>query len=61
MKDYEKEICDDILRYGTILSDKEFQCEGNFVRQYQIEYEGEEYNLTKQNGEWIYIFHHIGK
>lgn len=61
MKDYEKKICDDILRYGTILSDEEFQCEGKFVRQYQIEYEGEKYNLTKQDGEWIYIFHHIGK
>lgn len=60
MTDNEKEICNDVLRYGTIKSDKEFECKGKLIRQYIIELDGEEYNLTKENGEWIY-FHHVIK
>ena len=59
MREDEKKICDDILKYGTITSDKEFTCDGEFIRQYVIEYEGEEYQLTKSNGQWIYIHHTI--
>lgn len=55
MKEYEKKICNDILRYGTIISDKEFTCEGDMVRQYEIGYEGVTYLLIKVNGEWEYI------
>ncbi len=59
MREDEKKICDDILRYGKILSDKEIVCDGKFIRQYVIECDGETYNLTKENGEWIYILHNI--
>lgn len=50
-----KDICDDILRYGTILNDDEYNIEGDSVRQYRIKYEGEIYNITKINGEWDYL------
>lgn len=59
MREDEKKICDDILGYGKILSDKEFECDGKFVRQYVIEIGGETYDLTKHNGEWVYIHHNI--
>jgi hypothetical protein len=50
-----KAICDDILRYGTILNDDEYNIDGDLVRQYRIKYEGEIYNITKINGEWDYL------
>lgn len=59
MREDEKKICDDILRYGKIISDKEFTCDGKFIRQYIIECDGETCDLTKENGEWIYIRHNI--
>lgn len=59
MTDIEKEMCNDILRYGTIKRDEEFECEGERIRQYTIEQDGEEYDLTKVNGEWIYFHHTI--
>lgn len=60
MTEAEKRICDECLRYGVITSDKEFTCEGKAIRQYIIELDGEEYHLTKQDGEWIYFHHVIG-
>lgn len=57
MREDEKKICDDILRYGKILSDTEIVCDGKFIRQYTIECDGETYDLTKECGEWIYIYH----
>lgn len=48
-------ICNDILRYGKIISDQSFIVDGANVRQYIIEYEGITYSLTKINGEWDYI------
>ena len=59
MREDEKNICDDILRYGKIISDKEIVCDGKFIRQYVIEIENETYDLTKRNGEWVYIHHNI--
>lgn len=59
MRAGEKHICDEILRYGTITGDKEFTCEGVMVRQYTISYEGESYDLTKHNGEWVYLHRNI--
>jgi hypothetical protein len=50
-----KAICDDILRYGTILNDDEYNIDGDLVRQYRIKYECEIYNITKINGEWDYL------
>ena len=53
MRNEEKRIADDVLRYGTILEDLESTCEGIAVREYLIEYEGNQYNLVKNNGEWV--------
>lgn len=55
MDNFEKNLCDDMIRYGTITRDVEF---GN-VRQYTVIYDGEEYHITKRNGEWIYLHHTI--
>jgi len=55
MKEAEKKIADDILRYGTILRDLERECEGIAVREYLIKYEGNEYDLVKNNGEWVSV------
>ena len=55
MKEAEKKIADDILRYGTILGDLERECEGIAVREYLIEYEGAQYDMVKNNGEWVSI------
>lgn len=61
MNESEKRICDDVLRYGTIKTDKEFRGdELELVRYYIIECDGEEYHMTKINGEWVY-FHHVIK
>lgn len=61
MNEVEKKICDDVLRDGTITRDEEFDCEGKVVRQYAVEYAGEEYLMTKYDGEWIYFHHTIRK
>lgn len=50
-----QKICDDILRYGEIKEDKEFECDGDHIRQYVIRYNGINYALTKANGEWVYF------
>ena len=55
MKNEEKKIADDILRYGRILEDFETICDGIFVREYLIEYDGEKYSLVKNNGEWVSV------
>ena len=53
-------ICDDMLRYGDIVSDNEYIIDGACYRQYVINVEGMmgriySYHLTKKNGRWIYI------
>ena len=52
-----QKICDDILRYGTILESKEFDtAEGEHIRQYIIQDTNEErYFMTKINGTWEYM------
>lgn len=50
-----KRICDDILRYGKIIEDNEFICDGDYVRQYTIIYENNTYLLSKINGEWEFF------
>ena len=55
MKNEEKKIADDILRYGTIHGDLESECEGIAVREYLIEYDGNKYDLVKNNGEWVSV------
>ena len=50
----EKEMkeCDDILRYGKIITDKEFTDDGNFIRRYVIRKDSTFYWLVKKNGAW---------
>lgn len=59
MTDQEKKICDDMLRYGTILSDREvISYDGRHFRQYVIvvnEDDANEYHLTKMDGEWVFF------
>ena len=55
MRDDEKKICDSILREGEIIRDVELTVGGKMVRQYSIKCDGSVYELTKCNGEWVYI------
>jgi hypothetical protein len=48
-------ICDNILRYGKVISDTEFEHEDGWYRQYIVECDGDIYYMTKHNGEWIFI------
>jgi hypothetical protein len=50
-----QEICNDILRYGEVISDTETEFEDGWYRQYIIKYEGETYHMTRHNGEWVFI------
>ena len=56
MTESEKKMCDDILRYGTIIDDREFVSgDGVFCRHYQIIYNDYKWYLSKNNGEWVFI------
>lgn len=55
MRESEKNFCDDALRYGNIIEEVEFTCDGIAERQYTISYDGVMYLMTKCNGVWIYI------
>ena len=55
MREYEKRFCDDLLRYGEIIKDENFNCDGILIRQYTILCDGCTYLVTKNNGEWVYI------
>ena len=59
MNAIEKEICDDILRDGEVVENEKFVCDGINVEQFTVKLDGEEYLLTKNNGEWVYM-HHMG-
>lgn len=43
---------DDILRYGTILSDREYTSGRDFYREYTIRLDGIWF-LVKRNGTWV--------
>lgn len=49
-----QDICNDILRYGVIVSDSENNFPDGLYRTYQIEYKQNLYVLTKRDGVWIY-------
>ena len=59
MNAIEKEICDDILRDGEVVENEEFVCDGISVEQFTVILDGQEYLLTKNNGEWVYMHHSI--
>ena len=59
MNAIEKEICDDILRDGEVVENEKFVCDGISVEQFTVILDGQEYLLTKNNGEWVYMYHSI--
>lgn len=61
MRDFEKSLCNDMIRYGHIVSDKEFTIDGDNVRQYAVIYDGCKFKITKENGEWVYLHHCINE
>lgn len=53
----EKEICDDILRDGEVIDKDSFVCDGISVEHFTVVLNGQEYLLTRHNGEWVYMLH----
>lgn len=55
----EKDLCKDILRYGTIIKDFEHTFEYDnvfhFERYYVVEYNNKVYRILKRDGEFIYL------
>lgn len=50
-----QEICNDILRYGEVISDTEIEFKDGWYRQYIVKCDGDTYHMTRHNGEWIFI------
>lgn len=48
-------ICDNILRYGEVISDTETELVDGWYRQYIVKCDGDTYHMTKHNGEWVFI------
>ena len=46
---------DDILRYGVIVSDREYKSGRDFCREYTIEFDDKTWFLGKKNGAWIFV------
>ena len=54
----EKATCEMILNEGVVLQKFDgFSKEGIHVECWSVEYLGEKYTMTKNNGEWIYFLH----
>ena len=45
----------EFVRYGEILSDKNFDIEGNHIRMTVFNYENEKYLTIRRNGECVHI------
>lgn len=60
MNQMEKKMCELVLNGGMVIEKNEFVSgEGISVECYTVEYLGEEYTLTKNDGEWVYFHHTI--
>ena len=58
MRAEEKKMCELVLAEGTVMSKDEYNTvEGISVESYTVELLGEEYILTKNDGEWVYFYH----
>ena len=58
MNEFEKKMCEFVLENGEVLQKIDtISCEGIHVEGFLVKYEGEEYHLTKNDGEWIYFLH----
>lgn len=59
MHEQEKRICDKVLNAGAVTRSKSFiPNNGVEIQQFMVEYKGEQYDLTRHDGEWVY-FHHM--
>lgn len=61
MTEVEKRFCEDIVREGRVISMKGFICDGVDVETAEVEFEGERYIVTKNNGEYVYVQRRIEK
>lgn len=57
--EFQEKLLKDFIRYGSIVSDSEHECEGNYYRSTKYLYEGEHYLVTRCNGKIIYFLHLI--
>lgn len=58
MNAIQKAICEDIFTSGNVIAS--YECVGDdeiIIQSYDVEYFGEKYTLTKNNGEWVYFYH----
>ena len=47
--------CDDMLKYGEVLEDREYVEKGMFCRDFTIRYEGDRFAMKKRNGLWVSV------
>lgn len=58
----EKNICEIVLAEGTVEEKNILTSgEGIEIESYYVEYLGEHYTMTKNDGEWVYFLHHVGR
>lgn len=61
MTEVEKRFCEDIVKDGTVISMRRFICDGSYVETYEVEFEGEIYIVTRNDGEYVYVQRRIEK
>ena len=61
MNEVEKHLCEWLLENGTIIRHGVFDVipSGEVSEQWTIVVDGESYDITKLDGEWIYFHHNI--
>ena len=57
MNEGERKICQYVIDDGEVIDKKEFDSEGTHIEQFVVLLEGEEYHITKHDGEYVYFFH----
>ena len=55
----EKHLCEWLLENGTKTREDCYDTDAGKSEQWTVVVDGEEYDITKLNGEWVYIHHHI--
>lgn len=59
MNAMEKHMCEWVLENGSITRSDCFNTDAGVSEQWTVVVDGEEYDITKLDGEWIYFYHHI--
>lgn len=57
----ESHLCEWLLENGTITRKECFDTDAGKSEQWTVEVDGEKYDITKLNGEWVYFFHYINR